>query len=48
MNFYSSCGQIFCEACVNTKLALTGSDKPVRVCDICCKYLLAQCAVNNS
>ncbi|CAF3621813.1 unnamed protein product [Rotaria sp. Silwood1] len=42
-----NCGQIFCEACVCTKLTLTGSNKPVRVCDMCCKHVLAQCAVNN-
>ncbi|CAF1162904.1 unnamed protein product [Rotaria sordida] len=42
-----NCGQIFCEACVSTKLTLTSSTKPVRVCDECCKYVLAQCAVNN-
>ncbi|CAF2255913.1 unnamed protein product [Rotaria magnacalcarata] len=41
------CGQIFCEACVSTKLTLLGTNKPVRVCDECCKHVLAQCAVNG-
>ncbi|CAF4744079.1 unnamed protein product, partial [Rotaria magnacalcarata] len=40
-------GQIFCEACVSTKLTLLGTNKPVRVCDECCKHVLAQCAVNG-
>jgi hypothetical protein len=43
-----SCGQIFCEACASTKLALPSSNKPVRVCDVCCTHVLAQCAVNSS
>ncbi len=42
-----SCGKIFCEACASTKLPLASSNKPVRVCDMCCSIVLAQCAVNN-
>jgi len=42
---FFSCGQIFCEACVSTKLTLASSNKPVRVCDMCCTRVLAQCAV---
>ncbi|CAF0955257.1 unnamed protein product [Adineta ricciae] len=42
-----SCGQIFCESCVSTKLTLASSSKPVRVCDACCTRILAQCAVKS-
>ncbi|CAF3859229.1 unnamed protein product [Adineta steineri] len=42
-----SCGQIFCESCVSTKLTLASSNKPVRVCDSCCNRVLAQYAVRS-
>ena len=35
-----SCGQIFCDACSDNKLALPSAAKPVRVCDNCFPILL--------